>query len=165
VDAYGGGFAGGDNLVVDPGGHLWMVTDISTSVQNFPTNRELIDGTNRGGKFFPGVFGSNSMFMIPTSGKRAGQPHLFAIAPIQAEFCGPTFTEDGETLILSVQHPGEDEGMRTSANPSEEQVHIVHDRDDQPFEQKRTVPIGSNFPHGELDRGPRPAVVCITRKA
>ncbi|MEO1369356.1 MAG: alkaline phosphatase PhoX, partial [Acidobacteriota bacterium] len=126
---------------------------------------EVANGTTRGGKYFPGVFGNNSMFMIPIEGSRRQQPHVFGIAPMQAEFCGPTFTEDGETLILAVQHPGEDEGTRRSDNPSEEQIHIVHDRDDQPFEQKRTVPIGSNFPHGELDKAPLPAVVCITRRA
>ncbi|MEM9554673.1 MAG: alkaline phosphatase PhoX [Acidobacteriota bacterium] len=159
----GGGFACADNMVFDPAGNLWMVTDISTSAQNFPTTREVIDGTRPGGKFFPGVFGNNSMFMIPTDGPKAGVPQLFATAPMEAELCGPTFTDDGRTLILSVQHPGEDDGTRRSENPQDEQVHIVHDRDNRPFPQTRTVPVGSNFPDGRLDVPPRPAVVAIVR--
>ncbi|MEM6792837.1 MAG: alkaline phosphatase PhoX [Acidobacteriota bacterium] len=161
----GGGFACADNLVFDPSGNIWMVTDISTTAQNFPTARQSVDGTDAGGKYFPGVFGNNAMFMIPTEGRHKALPQLFAIAPMDAELCGPTFSEDGETLILSVQHPGEGGGVRTSAAPSQTQKHTVHDRDDQPFEQTRTVPAGSNFPHGERDQAPVPAVVCITRRA
>ncbi|MCG8462907.1 MAG: DUF839 domain-containing protein, partial [Holophagales bacterium] len=74
----GGGFACADNMVFDPRGHLWMVTDITTSAQNFPTTRKLVDGTFPGGKYFPGVFGNNSMFLIPTEGALAGMPQLFA---------------------------------------------------------------------------------------
>ncbi|MEM8932539.1 MAG: alkaline phosphatase PhoX, partial [Acidobacteriota bacterium] len=168
VAQQGGGFACADNLVFGPQDHLWMVTDISTSVQNFPTNLEPADETTRGAKYFPGVFGNNSMFVIPTHGRHVGVPQLFATAPIEAEFCGPTFVEreDGETtLILAIQHPGENEGARRADRPDEMQVHQVHDRDDQPFEQRRTVPVGSNFPHGERGRAPRPAVVCITRES
>ena len=163
VAEQGGGFACADNMVFDPAGNLWMVTDISTSAQNFPTTRETLNNTLPGGKNFPGVFGNNAMFMIPTQGESAGVPRLFALAPMESELCGPTFTDDGEALILSVQHPGEVDGTRRSANPEETSKHIVHDRDNQPFEQTRTVPIGSNFPHGERDRAPRPCVVCVTR--
>ena len=158
----GGGFACADNMVFDPSDNLWMVTDISTSALNFPTSRQRIDGTHPGGKNFPGVFGNNAMFMFPTSGERAGLPQLFAIAPMEAEFCGPTFTDDGETLILAIQHPGELDGARKD-KALEQQVHVVHDRDNKPFNQQRSVPIGSNFPHGEDGRAPRPCVVCITR--
>lgn len=163
VAEQGGGFACADNMVFDPAGNLWMVTDISTSAQNFPTSRQAIDGTLPGGKNFPGVFGNNAMFMLPTRGDQQGLPQLFAIAPMEAELCGPTFADDGEALILSIQHPGESDGTRRSDRPDEENIHIVHDRDDQPFEQRRTVPVGSNFPHGEKDRAPRPCVVCVTR--
>lgn len=160
----GGGFACADNLVFDPLGNLWMVTDITTTVQNFPNERAAVSGTDAGSKFFPGVFGNNAMFMIPTSGEKAGIPQLFAIAPMEAELTGPTFTPDGKTLILAVQHPGERRGVRKASNPHEERTQIVHDRSDQPFEQKRIVPQGSNFPSTELDQPPRPCVVCITRE-
>ena len=163
VAEQGGGFACADNLVFDPSGNLWMVTDISTSAQNFPTSRQMIDGTQPGGKNFPGVFGNNAMFMLPTRGDLAGAPQLFALAPMDAELCGPTFADDGETLILSVQHPGEVDGTRRADRKDEEETFIVHDRQNQPFEQRRKMPVGSNFPHGELDRAPRPCVVCVTR--
>ncbi|MEL7059233.1 MAG: alkaline phosphatase PhoX [Acidobacteriota bacterium] len=163
VASRGGGFACADNMVFDPTGNLWMVTDISTSAQNFPTTRDVVDGTTAGAKYFPGVFGNNAMFMIPTDGPRRGEPQLFATAPMEAEFCGPTFSEDGETLILAIQHPGEESSMRRKEGAEEIQTHVVHDRDDRPFEQRRKVPVGSNFPHGERDRAPRPAVVSIVR--
>ena len=164
VAEQGGGFACADNMVFDPSHNLWMVTDISTSAHNFPTSRELVDGTFAGGKYFPGVFGNNAMFMIPTSGERQGVPQLFATAPMESELCGPTFTEDGRTLILSVQHPGEWIGTRTADNGEEERLHQVFGRDGEPFEQKRQVPLGSNFPYGEKGKAPKPCVVCITRE-
>lgn len=160
----GGGFACADNLVFDPLGNLWMVTDISTTAQNFPNERSAATGTDAGSKLFPGVFGNNAMFMIPTSGETKGIPQLFAIGPMESELTGPTFTADGKTLILAVQHPGERRGIRKTSNPQDVRAQIVHDRSNQPFEQKRIVPQGSNFPSTELDQPPRPCVVCITRE-
>ena len=167
VADHGGGFACADNLVFDSDANLWMVTDISTSAQNFPTSRVVTDGTNPGGKTFKGVFGNNAMFMIPTRGSGTGMPHLFALAPMEAELCGPTFTDDGLALILAVQHPGEVDGTRR-AGALDVQTHVVHDRANRPFEQTRKVPVGSNFPDGDAssdgtDTPPRPAVVCIRR--
>lgn len=164
VAEQGGGFACADNMVFDPRGNLWMVTDISTTAQNFPNERQRQTGTAPGGKNFPGVFGNNALFMIPTSGPDMGIPRVFAIAPMESEFCGPTFSEDGKSLILSIQHPGEQSGMRRREQGEEVVTHIVHDRENQAFEQERRQPIGSNFPHGERDRAPRPCVVCITRQ-
>lgn len=164
VAEQGGGFACADNLVFDPKGNLWMVTDISTTSQNFPNGRDEQTDTLPGGKLFPGVFGNNALFMIPTEGPDAGVPKVFAIAPMESEICGPTFTEDGRTLVLSIQHPGEQHGARAAVGGDEVVTHIVHDPHDQPFEQRRTQPIGSNFPHGERGRSPRPCVVCITRR-
>ena len=157
VAEQGGGFACADNMVFDPQGNLWMVTDISTTSQNFPNDRQRSTGTAPGGSNFPGVFGNNALFMIPTRGPEAGIPK-------ESEMCGPTFTEDGRTLILSIQHPGEQHGMGRRSIPPEEVTHIVHDRNDRPFQQVRRQPVGSNFPHGEADHAPRPCVVCITRQ-
>jgi len=164
VAEQGGGFANADNLVFDRAGNLWMVTDISTTALNIPTSREDDDRTLPGAKLFPGVFGNNAMFMLPTAGPATGMPHCFAIGPMDCELCGPTFTEDGEALILSVQHPGEQKGIRTADRADQEHRHIIHDRADQPFDQQRTVPVGSNFPSDELGRPPRSSVVCITRR-
>lgn len=162
VADHGGGFACADNLVFDPDANLWMVTDITTTSQNFPTSRVITDGTNPGGKTFTGVFGNNAMFMIPTRGAGTGLPRLFALAPMESELCGPTFTDDGRALILSVQHPGEGDGTRRGG-ALEVHTHVVHDRADRPFEQIRKVPVGSNFPAGTTDTAPRPSVVCIRR--
>lgn len=161
----GGGFACADNLVFDPAGNLWMVTDISTTVQNFPTERSRGDASHPGGKQFPGIFGNNAMFMIPTRGPSAGIPHTFATGPMECELTGPTFTPDGRTLVLAVQHPGETHGRRPAHAPARRQWHVVHDRANHAFLQERFVPLGSNFPSGEPGAAPRPSVVCITRTA
>jgi secreted PhoX family phosphatase len=108
----GGGFACADNLLFDPEGNLWMVTDITTPSHNFPVDRTEATKTNPGGSRFPGVFGNNALFMIPTKGPAAGVPFCFAIGPMECEMTGPTFTEDGKTLILAIQHPGELNGTR-----------------------------------------------------
>jgi len=57
-------------------------------------------------------------------------------APKDAEVCGCEFTPEGDTLFLSVQHPG-DEGSVTSPN--------------------------SDWPDGH-GRLPRPSVIAITKK-
>jgi len=80
-----------DNLAFDPGGNLWMTCDISES--NLGT----------------GVYkkhGNNALYVIPAKGNYAGQALQMASAPVDAELTGPWFTPDGETLFLSVQHPG-----------------------------------------------------------
>ncbi|MDV6376048.1 PhoX family protein [Deinococcus arenicola] len=95
VFAYGGpqsGFASPDNLVFDPYGNLWMVTD----------NSDL--GTNP----IKAYHGNNAMFFLPTEGPNAGEAYRFAVGPTDAEMTGPVFSPDGKTLFVSVQHPGED---------------------------------------------------------
>ncbi len=85
------GFACPDNICFDRRGNLWMTTDMSEKVMNK-------------GEFAP--FGNNSLFVIPTFGTYAGVPLRVASAPSDAEFTGPSFSPDGRTLFLSVQHPG-----------------------------------------------------------
>lgn len=161
----GGGFAHADNMVFDPSGNLWMVTDISTNIQNAPVARSRA-GSRPGDRAFSGVFGNNALFCIPTYGPGAGVPHCFAIAPMEAELTGPTFTPDGETLVLSVQHPGEWSGARGVREPDQQVRRMeIAARDGTIVEQERTVPIGSNFPSGRSGDLPRPSVVCITRRA
>jgi secreted PhoX family phosphatase len=162
----GGGFACADNLVFDADGNLWMVCDITTPAHNFPVNRAE-SATAPGAKNFPGVFGNNAMFMIPTTGPHAGVPFCFAIGPMECELTGPTFSPDGRTLILSVQHPGELYGTRShwasSLPPTVVRGVQIATRDGKPFTQKRTVPLGSNFPTGRPGEVPRSCVVCIRR--
>jgi secreted PhoX family phosphatase len=86
------GFACPDNLAFDPAGNLWMTTDIS--------------GSSIGkGPYKP--FGHNGLFCIPLRGRYAGMVIRVATGPVDAELTGMSFTPDGKTLFLSVQHPGE----------------------------------------------------------
>ncbi len=85
------GFSSPDNLVFDPHGNLWMVTDSGTGEDT------IYD-----------FLGNNSMFFLATEGPDAGVPHRFAVGPAEAEMTGPAWSPDGKTLFLSVQHPGED---------------------------------------------------------
>lgn len=73
-----------DNLGFDPDGNLWIVTD---------------GDQPRGG--------NNGAFVVPVEGPERGRLRQFMSAPRGAEVCGCEFTPDGETLFLSVQHPGE----------------------------------------------------------
>jgi secreted PhoX family phosphatase len=84
------GFACPDNFAFDRKGNLWMTNDIA--------DPDI-------GKGVYSSFGNNSLFYIPMSGPNAGEPFRVASAPIEAEFTGPCFADDG-TLLISVQHPG-----------------------------------------------------------
>jgi secreted PhoX family phosphatase len=73
-----------DNLGFDRSGNLWIVTD-------GPQPRRTNDGC----------------WACPTSGPQRGRLQRFLCGPVGAEICGLEFTPDGETLFLSIQHPGE----------------------------------------------------------
>jgi secreted PhoX family phosphatase len=155
----GGAFACADNLAFDPAGNLWVSCDLHG---NAPVDRGP-EGKGR----VAGVFGNSALFMVPTRGPGAGRPVCFAIGPMESELTGPTFAPDGRALILSVQHPGEQHGTRGlpgSAFPDSDEREIsVASRSGALFTQRRTVPLGSNFPSGQLGKPPRPCVVVITR--
>ncbi len=87
------GLACPDNLAFDRSGNLWVVCDISSS---------------SAGRGIYEPFGNNGMFVVPTSGPEAGDAFQFASGPKESELTGPWFTEDEQTLFLSVQHPGEE---------------------------------------------------------
>lgn len=114
------GFSSPDNLVFDGQGNLWMVTDISSS---------------RTGKGIYKFQGNNAVFFFRTSGPDAGIAYQFASAPIESELTGPSWTPDGQTLFLSIQHPGE--------------------------ESKSLSELSSHWPLGG-NEVPRSAVVAIT---
>jgi secreted PhoX family phosphatase len=114
------GFSSPDNLAFDGEGNLWMATDITTT------------GQRKGIYRFQG---NNGLFFFRTAGPDAGVAHQFASGPVGCELAGPSWTPDGKTLFLSVQHPGED-----------------------------TVDlewITSHWPHGG-ESIPRPGVIAIT---
>ncbi|MEK7257559.1 MAG: alkaline phosphatase PhoX, partial [Bacteroidota bacterium] len=87
------GFASPDNMAFDFGGNLWFTSDMSGSLMN---QHEA---------YLP--FKNNGLFVVPREGAQAGKVVQVASAPVDAEFTGPWFAPDGETLFLSVQHPGE----------------------------------------------------------
>ena len=157
--AGGAGFACADNMAFSPDGDLWMMCDITTSALNAPNQGAGAVAKHQA----MGTFGNNALFRIPTRGPRAGQPHCFATAPMDAEFTGLAFTPDFDALLLSVQHPGEHRGTRGApGQPTEETVDLLlRDLDGRPFTQVRTVPVGSNFPSGRTGDTPKPAVVVI----
>jgi hypothetical protein len=114
------GLACPDNLCFDKNGNLWVACDISGAAMH---------------KGAYGPFGNNGYFFVPTSGPSTGEAFQFASGPTDAELTGPWFTEDEDTLFLSIQHPG-------SGSKSLDQ-------------------LTSHWPHGG-DALPRPAVVAIT---
>jgi secreted PhoX family phosphatase len=88
------GFTCPDNLAFDLAGNLWITSDISGSSMNKIDNPYT-------------SFKNNALYVIPRFGKKAGEVIRVASAPKDAELTGPWFSPDGETLFLSVQHPGE----------------------------------------------------------
>jgi len=86
------GIACPDNLCFDPSGHLWITNDISSSALNSDPYKK---------------FANNGLYFVPLNGKNAGVPIQIASAPVGAELTGPSFSPDGSSLFLSVQHPGE----------------------------------------------------------
>ncbi|KAM3114075.1 PhoX family protein [Phormidesmis sp. 146-33] len=165
----GAGFANVDNLAFDKLANVWGVTDMSTGTHNGfevgatgkPTS---INHTSKGNvSSFTGVFGNNWLFYIPTRGQHAGEVVPFAYGPPRCEMTGPTFV--GETLIIAVQHPGEDCPFVPKATLSREIEMLA--LDGSLFNQTRTVSRGSNWPsnlQGNPEGPPKPAVIGIQRK-
>ncbi|MBE9038257.1 PhoX family protein [aff. Roholtiella sp. LEGE 12411] len=165
----GAGFANVDNQVFDLKGNVWGVTDMSTSTHNgFDIGAEgkptTIDHTIQGDvSKFTGVFGNNWLFFIPTSGANAGYVVPFAYGPVRCEMTGPTFV--GDTLIISVQHPGEDCPINDGTILSRD-IEILN-LNGTTFNQTRTVPRGSSWPSnikGKPKGVPLPSVIGIHRK-
>ena len=73
-----------DNIGFDPAGNLWIVTDGAQP-----------NGANDG------------CWVCPTTGPERGRLQQFMSGPVGCEVCGCQFSPDGETLFLSIQHPGE----------------------------------------------------------
>ncbi len=171
----GAGFANVDNLVFDNQANVWGVTDMSTDTHNgFDTGAQgkqtKIDHTASGNvSDFTGVFGNNWLFFIPTSGVNAGQVIPFAYGPVRCEITGLTFV--GNTLIISVQHPGEDCPINDGTILSRS-IELL-DLNGSTFNQTRSLPRGSSWPSNisQADGGkdqatgvPRPSVIGIRPK-
>jgi len=111
-----------DNCAFDPRGRLWMTSD-----QGWNWHRT---GT------------ADGLYGCDLAGPGRGLTRHFCRAPVGAEFSGPTFTPDGRTLFLSVQHPGADGVPRG--------VGLAYP--------------ATRWPDFQADLPPRPAVVAITRR-
>ncbi len=118
---------------------------------------------------FTGVFGNNWLFYIPTTGANAGEVIPFAHGPVRCEMTRPTFV--GDTLIISVQHPGEDSPINDGTILSRD-IELL-DLSGVTFNQARTVPRGSSWPSniptadggkGQPRSFPKPSVIGIKRK-
>jgi secreted PhoX family phosphatase len=170
----GVGFANVDNLVFDFNGNVWGVTDMSTSNHNGfnvgpnpeprAINHALAGSSNAAN--LVGVFGNNWLFYIPTSGPEAGTVVPLAYGPMRCEMTGPTFV--GNTLIISIQHPGEDSPIGSQNNGLLSRDIELLSLAGRVFTQKRTSPKGSVWPSNILGKGlnlPTPATIGIRRKA
>lgn len=106
-----------------------------------------------------GVFGNNALFYTPLVGADAGLLIPFAYGPVRCEFTGPSFVAG--TLIISVQHPGEDMPIGDGTNLVRE-IECLN-LEGGLFAQTRTVPLGSTWPH-DSTKVPRPTVIGIKPK-
>ncbi|WP_373479307.1 PhoX family phosphatase [Geminocystis sp.] len=149
----GMGFANPDNLEFDANGDLWMVTDMPTGLQSQPSD---------GKRNSIAPLGNNSLWYIPLSGENAGKAYPFGIMPMEAEGTGIYFTKDQQTLFLSVQHPGEKNGIRKSMEEKTLDISILTTEGEE-FAQKRTIPQGSNWPNLQPNQPPKPSVVAIMK--
>lgn len=106
-----------DNIAFDPAGRMWITTDGQPSA----------------------VGHADGLFACDTSGAGKGIPRHFFRGPIGCEVTGPSFTPDGKTLFLAVQHPGDTTGS-TFDKPS------------------------TRWPEFRKDMPARPSVLAITKK-
>jgi uncharacterized protein len=159
----GAGFSNPDNLEIDGNGNVWMVTDMSTDKHN----KEIASRIDSEGKpvsqsNLRGLYGNNSIWVIPASGENAGEAFIFGFSPMDAEMTGPFIAADQKTMFLSAQHPGEYNGMRMDM-ASESRKYVLKTIDGQEFTQTREVPLGSNWPANAANQPPKPSVVAIRR--
>jgi len=112
-----GWFGSPDNCAVDPMGGLWIATDGN-------------EGTGA----------ADGLWAMDTDGQSRGTGRAFFRVPIGAELCGPRFTPDGQSLFVSVQHPGASDGA-TFENPA------------------------TRWPDFKPSAPPRPAIVVIQNKS
>ena len=118
-------FACPDGIMFDARGVLWVQTDMSTTQMH---KGELLR------------LGNNQMLACDMA---TGEVRRFLTGPAGCEIAGATWTPDGRTLFLNVQHPGETPSDRS--NPAEPRKF-------------------SNWPDYRPDGRPRSATVVVRRR-
>ena len=89
------GFGSPDGLWFDPGGTLWIQTDISTSTLNRGPYAKL---------------GNNQMLAADVA---SGEIRRFLTGPNGCEITGVTMAPDRRSLFINIQHPGEPASERS----------------------------------------------------
>jgi secreted PhoX family phosphatase len=74
-----------DNIAFDTGGNLWIATDGQTETLRM----------------------NDGVYVVPTAGPNRGRVSQVLSSVPGAEVSGLAFTPNGETLFVSIQHPGE----------------------------------------------------------
>jgi secreted PhoX family phosphatase len=105
-----------DNVAFDRAGNLWIATDGQSESIGF----------------------NDALHAVPIKGAERGHVQQFLSVPTGAETCGPVIAEDGYTVLVAVQHPGDVVGA-TPAAPA------------------------STFPYDGTGQ-PRPSVIQVHRK-
>ena len=95
----GDAFACPDTIAFDPRGALWIGTDIGPTALNKGEMARL---------------GNNQLLACNPA---TGEVRRFLTGPVNCELTGATWTPDGKTLFVNIQHPGETPSERT--NPDE----------------------------------------------
>ena len=88
-------FACPDGLMLDARGVLWIQTDASATELNKGAFKNI---------------GNNQMLACDT---RSGEVRRFLTGPTNCEITGVTWTPDGTTMFLNIQHPGETPSERS----------------------------------------------------
>lgn len=97
----GDAFACPDGIAFGPGGVLWIQTD-AHATQMYKGEFERV--------------GSNQMLACHP---RTGEVRRFLTGPVNCEITGATWTPDGRTMFVNIQHPGETPSDRSDpADPS-----------------------------------------------
>jgi hypothetical protein len=118
-------FSSPDTVAFDPLGRLWIGSDISNSA--------LLKGEHA-------LFGNNALIACNVA---TGEMRRFLTGPVGCEITGATWTPDGRTMFIDIQHPGETAGTRND-----------------PENPRRF----SNWPDFRPDGRPRSATLAIRRK-
>ncbi len=91
----GDAFSSPDSLAFCPRGLLWIGTDMGTGAMHQGEHQRL---------------GNNQLLACDPA---TGETRRFLTGPVNGEIAGASWTPDGRTLFVNVQHPGESPGSRS----------------------------------------------------